>query len=656
MCGRREPFRRPAWPWRQPGRVWPGLLGALLLALAALPGASQEDGTPGVSAPYTQRLVRQGLAVEFTVAHYKSHIQRGFQKGDDVIVRFKISDATTGMPLSGVSPAAWMDLLPNDAPQNPDRCTERVALFVGESLFSEAELNLNVYYVLALNHDATLTVVDPRFGTGTTELIALVPLRSPGEDWVLTPDHTRLFVSMPEAQRLAMIDTASWEVVTNLEVGPRPSRLAMQPDGAYLWVSYDAGSAEATASGMVVVSTRDLATLARIPTGRGPHDITFSPDSRFAFVTNREAGTVSVIDVRRLAKMVDLNTGLTPTSVAFSLLAQAAYVAHEGDGMIVVIAGQQPEIVARIPAAPGLGQIRFAPGGRLGFVVHPSQDVVYILDAATNRIVQWGKLDQGPDQIAFSNKLAYVRHRDSEIVRMIPLDQVGGEGQPIPIVDFPGGQHPLGQTSRPSLADAIVQASGKNAMLVANPADQAIYFYKEGMAAPMGHFSNYGREPRAVLVVARHLRERTPGVYETAVRLRRPGLYDVAFFLNNPRLVHCFDFAVAATEPSPAHAVHVAPMRAKASLQAGEPVRVQFKVTDPDTHAAKTDLYDVQILVIAPGIWQGRQWARHAGDGVYGADFVLPRPGSYAVYLACPSLELQYRQYLTLWVQSPNGQ
>jgi hypothetical protein len=282
--------------------------------------------------------------------------------------------------------------------------------------------------------------------------------------------------------------------------------------------------------------------------------------------------------------------------------------------------------------------------------------VVYILDAATNRIVQWGKLDQGPDQIAFSNKLAYVRHRDSEIVRMIPLDQVGGEGQPIPIVDFPGGQHPLGQTSRPSLADAIVQASGKNAMLVANPADQAIYFYKEGMAAPMGHFSNYGREPRAVLVVARHLRERTPGVYETAVRLRRPGRYDVAFFLNNPRLVYCFDFAVAATEPSPAHAVHVAPMRAKASLQAGEPVRVQFKVTDPDTHAAKTDLYDVQILVIASGIWQGRQWARHAGDGVYGADFVLPRPGSYAVYLACPSLELQYRQYLTLWVQSPNGQ
>ena len=29
-------------------------------------------------------------------------------------------------------------------------------------------------------------------------------------------------------------------------------------------------------------------------------------------------------------------------------------------------------------------------------------------------------------------------------------------------------------------------------MLVANPRDKAIYYYQEGMAAPMGQFSNYG--------------------------------------------------------------------------------------------------------------------------------------------------------------------
>ena len=32
-----------------------------------------------------------------------------------------------------------------------------------------AELDLNQFYVLALNNDATITVVDPRFGFGGTK-------------------------------------------------------------------------------------------------------------------------------------------------------------------------------------------------------------------------------------------------------------------------------------------------------------------------------------------------------------------------------------------------------------------------------------------------------------------------------------------------------
>ena len=76
-------------------------------------------------------------------------------------------------------------------------------------------------------------------------------------------------------------------------------------------------------------------------------------------------------------------------------------------------------------------------------------------------------------------------------------------------MSFPAGQNPPDKASRPSPAASIVQVPGANAVLVANPADRAIYFYKEGMAAPLGHFRNYNREPRAVLVVDRSLQERS---------------------------------------------------------------------------------------------------------------------------------------------------
>jgi hypothetical protein len=64
--------------------------------------------------------------------------------------------------------------------------------------------------------------------------------------------------------------------------------------------------------------------------------------------------------------------------------------------------------------------------------------------------------------------------------------------------------------------------------------DREIYYYQEGLAAPMGSFSNYKRQPRAVMVVRRDLRERQPGVYETNVELGRPGAYDLVFRLDRP--------------------------------------------------------------------------------------------------------------------------
>ena len=124
--------------------------------------------------------------------------------------------------------------------------------------------------------------------------------------------------------------------------------------------------------------------------------------------------------------------------------------------------------------------------------------------------------------MAFSDELAYVRHRGSESVLMIPLKTVGEPGRPVPVVDFPGGQHPPGRMPRPTPAAGIVQAPGAAAVLVANPEDQVIYFYKEGMAAPMGHFKNYGKQPRAALVVDRSLREVQPGVYQTTAKMAGP--------------------------------------------------------------------------------------------------------------------------------------
>ena len=60
------------------------------------------------------------------------------------------------------------------------------ALVAGDRL-APPEIDFNQYYVVALNDDATVTVVDPLSGFGGTKLLALVTLPGPGADWCLPP-------------------------------------------------------------------------------------------------------------------------------------------------------------------------------------------------------------------------------------------------------------------------------------------------------------------------------------------------------------------------------------------------------------------------------------------------------------------------------------
>lgn len=647
--------------------VVPALTGSLALMLSgaaprpalaasiADPSGAQEASSE-VVAPVTKkpgmfrkRVVREGIAIEVEMEPVDAAAaDRPFQEGDPVHVRFRIRD-TGGEPIPKLYPAAWMDRLPvegDPTAEAAESCQQKVENFIGGSLLSQPELDLNVYYVLALNEDASISVVDPLFGFGGSKLLEMVFLRSPGEDWELTEDQRRLFVSMPDSDQVAVVDTADWSVVRNIDVGPRPRRLRLQPDEHYLWATWEAAPDQP--SGVSVIDTRSLSEVARISTGKGSHELVFSDDDRYAYVTNQGDGTVTVIGVQKLEKVGEVATGKAPISADYSSTGRALYVAHP-DGHIAVVDGERHEVVARIEGEPGLERLRFAPGGRLGFAIDPPKDLIHILDAATQRIVQTADVEPGPYDVAFSDELAYVLHRDSEIVLMIPLGEIGVEGQPVPVVDFPGGQNPPGKMSRPSLAEMIVQAPGATAVLVANPGDRSIYFYKEGMAAPMGHFKNYGRTPRAIEVVDRSLREVEPGVYETAVKLRGAGEYDLAFFIDSPRVIQCLDFEVAENAELAAqrrhHTVAVEVRVEEMEVEVGRPVELSVRVTDLASNRGKEGLKDVRVLTfLAPGVWQQRQLARAAGDGLYRVDFTPPRPGVYYVFVEIASEEVGFNE------------
>jgi DNA-binding beta-propeller fold protein YncE len=617
----------------------------LIFFFAALAGvhavSAQTKNSP-------QKMEREGVEVEFTITPVdESGKPSEVMEAKEATVRFTIKDKATKTPLSGVKPSVWLAQR-DGSESDPKECREKVQSFLQGSLRSRPDVDLNTYYVLALNEEANISVIDPLLGFGSSKLLTLVMLKSPGEDWAHKSNEEKLFVSMPLVNQVAVVDLSTWKIIANIDSGSKPSRVRLQPDERYLWVGNDADEQ----SGVTVIDTTTLKVVARLATGKGHHEIDFSKDNQFAFITNDD-GTLSIIDIQKLTKIADLKTGTSATSITFSTLGNALYVLNAKDGSITVIDARNRQIATRIQTKPGIRTLRFAPGGRWGFVPNPTENVVYVFDASTNRLAHTIGVEKGPDQVAFTDTFAYVRSTGSNEVSMIRLSTLADKPD---MVKFPGGQEaPAGASSEASsLADVMVPAPEGNSVLLANPADRVIYYYAEGMAAPMGSFQNYRREPRAVMVVDRSLREITAGVYSTTTKLPKSGIYDVAFLLDSPRITHCFE-AEAKPNPDVRHekpvALRVEYLNKEKQLRVGENYKLRFKLFDTATSKPKSDLNDVRVLTfLASATWQKRDFARPVGDGVYELDIKVPQTGLYFVFVESRSQGVDFRQlpHLTL--------
>jgi len=592
-----------------------------------------------------QRLTHNGLVVDFT-AERVDGAGGNVMEGMMAEVRFRIADAAGGQPLRGIAPGAWMDMtqvMQNREGAEQKSCKDKVALYLKGVVGMRPMVDLNSYFVVLLNGDASISVVDPLVTmAGVTSTFATTALEKPGADWVNHDNTRRLFVTMPKAGAIAVIETDNFKVARNVPAGTNPTRIALQPDKRYAWVGNDA--ADAKNGGVSVIDADSLEPAGFVATGAGHHEIAFSSDSRFAFVTNREGGTVSVIDTATRRKVKEVATGTTPLSVGYSALSRMAYVSDGRDGTVTAIDGERHEAAKRIVAAPGLGPLRVTPDGRFVLVVNIADGAVHVIDTASNEVVQRIPIGARPYQVTFSETFAYVRALGSERVSMINLATLG-KGKKATVQSFLAGAAAPEKAGELAIADSVASASQEGTIFVVSPADGSTYYYREGMNAPSSNYRVYGSSPRAVTVVDRSLKEVEPGVYSARVKIPVAGRYDVAFMTESPQVLHCFSMDADANPAIPKVA-----SRATAELEgwpretpAGQPLSLRFRVFDPATGQPKAGLRDAQAMYfLAPGARRTQVPAREVAAGVYQVDVTPSVPGAYYIYLGVPSMELGY--------------
>ncbi len=629
---------------------------ALALALASaftLSFAADAPNAENTSAP--NRYVREGIVIEFSVAPARDAKSGELVEGQFADLRFKLTDEASGQPLRGNNPGAWLDIgshIQGQPGAEVKSCRDKVALYMRGIVGLRPMLDLNSYYVAVLNRDASISILDPLVSLAkATSTLARIQISKPGADWVKSADGKRIYVSMPFAGQVAVIDADSFKVHSNIDAGRSPTRVYLQPDGRYLWVGNDAKVSDV--SGVTVIDTQTLKPVKQLLTGTGHHEIAVSEDNRVAFVTNRDAGTVSLIDVRELKMLREVKLGGVPISVGYSTLARAAYVADAKGGSLTVLAGRDFKPVKKIALRSGLGPMRFTPDGRHAFIVNTSEDLVHVIDTSSNELLHDIPVSGQPYQVAFTRAFAYVRSLSDERVAMINLLSLGRGNKPS-VQFFAAGSVPPKAGGELPLADTLAPAIGDAAVLVVNPADNTVYYYMEGMNAPMGSYQSYGASARAVTVIDRSLKESEPGVYTSKVRIPVAGRYDVAFLLEQPRLVNCFSLE-AKEDPLLAaqrKRIVVEYLVKSREVPLGKTVPVRFTVRT-EGGEPQTGLKDLRVLsFLVPGQHRNETLAREVQPGVYEAPVAIPEHGAYQINVASKQLQKDFKDLANLTVRT----
>lgn len=186
----------------------------------------------------------------------------------------------------------------------------------------------------------------------TFRLRRTLPVPCRGVDHMdFSADGRYLLASCEFSSQLIKIDVAREKVVGALSLDRghgKPQDVKLSPDGRVFYV------ADMNAAGLWEVSGSPLRVLGFIPTGRGAHGLYPSRDARFLYVSNRDAGSVSVISFARRKVVATWRIpGGSPDMGGVSIDGNVLWLSGRYGGEVYAISTRTGRLIARIKVGAG---------------------------------------------------------------------------------------------------------------------------------------------------------------------------------------------------------------------------------------------------------------------------------------------------------------
>ncbi len=218
-----------------------------------------------------------------------------------------------------------------------------------------------------------------------------------------------LLVANKHSNTLSFVNPNTFEVIETIPTGPNPHEITVTPDQRFAYLSNYAPPGNTIS----VVDLHRRKMIGEISTGQYTriHGAAMAPDGKHAYFTAGQTGYIVEVDTRTN----EVTRGI-PTHAKIS---HTVYVSPDGKylytGNIVsenisVIDRRSGKLIAQIPAGKGCEGMAFTPDGKYLWAANQTGGTITIIDLATHKTLETFECPGMPVRIRFSRdgKLALI--------------------------------------------------------------------------------------------------------------------------------------------------------------------------------------------------------------------------------------------------------
>lgn len=195
----------------------------------------------------------------------------------------------------------------------------------------------------------------------------------------------RVFVTNEQDDSVSVIDSATNQVETTIDIGDRPRGIGLSPDATELYVAVSEENV------IKVVDPKSLKVLREFQAGSDPETFAVHPNGHI-YISNEDDAKASVYDPKNGALIAEIPVGLEPEGVAISPDGGKVIVTSESTNMLHVVSVPEHKITGNILVSARPRAAVFSADSKHAYATAEIGGEVIKVDIDTNKILKQGAI------------------------------------------------------------------------------------------------------------------------------------------------------------------------------------------------------------------------------------------------------------------------